>query len=99
MSEESMLMALGFVYYASGAPRWVGACLLLPTTRDTITARPAYYNTMHRRTTIVTRGITETGALPEIVLFFYKKLIYSKSYKDKSKIPVPLSPGRLSASK
>ena len=53
MSEESMLMALGFVYYASGAPRWVGACLLLPTTRDTNTTQPAYYNTIHSRTTII----------------------------------------------
>ena len=39
------------------------------------------------------------GALPGDVLFFYKKIIYSKSYKDKSKISVPLSLGRSSASK
>ena len=37
----------------SGALRWVvAACLLLQTTRHTNTARPAYYDTIHRRTTI-----------------------------------------------
>ena len=36
----------------SGALRWEAACLLLQTTRHMNTARPAYYNTIHRRTTI-----------------------------------------------
>ena len=30
----------------------VGTCLLLHTTRHMNTAQPAYYNTIHRRTTI-----------------------------------------------
>ena len=37
---------------SSGAPWLVGACLLLPITSNKNTARPAYYSTMHRHTTI-----------------------------------------------
>ena len=32
-------------------------------------------------------GNTECGVIPWFVLFFYKKIIYSKSYRDNLKIP------------
>ena len=48
---------------------------------------------------IVDRGNTECGVIPWFVLFFWKKINYSKSYRDNSKIPRRASPGRSGRSK